>query len=176
MVSSTRLYLKDVYSLIKYTSRWVHRLLKCSCLLRSLAHYVNFPAGTVHGTITLLQLPPLFHLVPEDAPNSLTAVNITSRSLTVLWAPPVAEYWNGVIRYYLVGVTETETGEKLQYTSNSPYLDLDHLHPYYTYSFVIRANTIGLGPSSGALRVQTLEDGQLLLLQIHQQRCRSVQV
>lgn len=86
-------------------------------------------------------------------------MDVTSRSLTIRWDPPTAEYRNGVIRHYIVDVTVTDTGERLQYTPNSTSLDLNQLHPYYMYRFVIRAVTIGPGPSSEALTVQTLEEG-----------------
>ena len=34
------------------------------------------------------------------------------------------------------------------------------LHPYYTYSFTVSAVTVGEGPYSQPLSIQTLEDGE----------------
>ncbi len=99
--------------------------------------------------------------VPEAAPNNLTVANVTSRSLTVLWEPPNTEYWNGIIRHYVVNMTVAESGEEHEYTPMSTSLYLNQLHPYYSHQFVISAVTVGPGPFSGAFAVRTLEDGRL---------------
>ena len=54
-----------------------------------------------------------------------------------------------------------ESGEKIQLMSNSTAIDMELLHPYYTYSFVISAVTIGPGPPSSVYNVTTDEEGDL---------------
>ena len=45
--------------------------------------------------------------------------------------------------------------------SNTAERNIEMLHPYYTYSFVISAVTIGPGPPSAVHNVITAEEGNL---------------
>ena len=60
-------------------------------------------------------------------------------------------------------MTVLESGENIQLMSNSTEIDFAMLYPYYTYSFVISAVTIGPGPPSSAYNVITAEEGSLHL-------------
>ena len=56
-------------------------------------------------------------------------------------------------------MTVLESEENIHLMSNSTAIDLDLLHPYYTYRIVISAVTIGPGPLSSAYNVTTDEEG-----------------
>ena len=68
---------------------------------------------------------------------------------------------NGVIRHYLVQVSESETGTNYTYqTTAHTVFAVGDLHPYYTYSFSVQAVTVAAGPLSTPRSVRTLEDGK----------------
>ncbi len=87
--------------------------------------------------------------------------NRTSASVTLSWYPPSPETHNGVIRSYLVNVTEEESGESFLLRPTQTEITVSQLHPYYNYSFEVSATTILAGPFSVPLTVETLEDGEL---------------
>ena len=58
-------------------------------------------------------------------------------------------------------MTVVETQETIQLMPNGTEIDLEMLRPYYTYSFVIAAVTIGPGPPSTAYNVTTEHEGKL---------------
>ena len=49
---------------------------------------------------------------------------------------------------------------QFQLMSSTTSITATTLHPYYTYSFAISAVTVGEGPYSQPLSLQTLEDGE----------------
>lgn len=75
------------------------------------------------------------------------------------WSPLPSDLENGLIRYYLVNVTETNTGLQYQIQSVTDYITLTNLHPYYTYNVSIAAYTVSTGPFSDVTVFTTAEDG-----------------
>ena len=59
-------------------------------------------------------------------------------------------------------MTEIETRTESQFTSNSSYIHLTSLHPYYSYTFKIAAVTVAEGPFSNDYTVLMPEDGKTL--------------
>ena len=88
---------------------------------------------------------------------------MTSHSISLTWDPPTAANQNGIIRTYIINMTVLESGENVQLMSNSTDSDFVMLHPYYTYTFIISAVTIGPGPPSAVHSVITAEEGNLHL-------------
>ena len=76
-----------------------------------------------------------------------------------MWDELASEDENGIIRYYLVNVTEINTGYHYQTTSTTSDIALSNLHPYYTYSITVAAYTIEEGPFSTPVSFTTLQDG-----------------
>ena len=99
------------------------------------------------------------HIVPSGPPRNLATTDVTSRSISLTWDPPTAANQNGIIRTYIISVAVQQSKENIQLMSNSTQINLELLHPYYTYSFVISAVTIGPGPPSSAYNVTTDEEG-----------------
>ena len=75
-------------------------------------------------------------------------------------APPLNQQ-NGIITYYIILITEVATNVTVQYTSNSTWLFISNLHPYYTYSINIAAVTISPGPFLIGINVTMPEAGKL---------------
>lgn len=85
---------------------------------------------------------------------------VTETSFTLTWQPPPFEGSNGVIRQYVIQVLEVDTEITFTETSNLTVLTLEGLHPFYSYSCRIAAETIGVGPFSISITVQLNEDGK----------------
>ena len=60
----------------------------------------------------------------------------------------------------MVNVSVIETGNTEQLTSDQPQLTIEGLHPFYTYSFLIAAVTVGPGPFSEVLSIQMPQAGE----------------
>ena len=75
------------------------------------------------------------------------------------WSPPPVEDQNGIIRNYILNITELETGMAFHYASSSTSILVYSLHPFYRYVVTIAAVTVGQGPATIAFTVQTWENG-----------------
>ena len=77
------------------------------------------------------------------------------------WQPPAPENQNGIIVHYIVNITEMETGRLLSFTAvNITTLSVPMLHPFYTYTCIVAAVTVGVGPYSATVVVELPEDGK----------------
>ena len=102
--------------------------------------------------------------VPSSSPTGIAYSSVTSTTAAVAWSALSLEDKNGMVRYYLVNVTETNTGLQYQIQSTTQYITLNNLHPYYTYNVQIAAYTIGPGPYSNVAILTTAEDGKNLVI------------
>ena len=102
--------------------------------------------------------------VPSASPGNITVVEITSHSVSLMWIPPAQEYQNGIIIGYVINVTVEETGEMYQLYSSTTNITAT-LIPFTTYTIVITAeNSVGTGPYTEVLNIQSEEAGNCLLL------------
>ena len=69
-----------------------------------------------------------------------------------------------MILYYLVNVTEQETGSTFGHVSLRTNFTLFGLHPYYNYQITTTAVTIGPGPRTSPIVITTDQDGETNLL------------
>ena len=100
--------------------------------------------------------------VPSGPPLMITARAQSSQSIIITWEPPSPEERNGLIVGYTINITGLDTGERYQQLSASNNLTIESLSPFSTYICVIAARTsVGIGPFSTVVTVQTLEDGVL---------------
>ena len=88
-------------------------------------------------------------------------MSIGSDAISLSWDPPPFPHQNGLIRQYIINVTELDTGASFQQTSTTTTFTIYSLHPYYTYEFTLAAVTVGVGPASSPIAVQTDEDSEL---------------
>jgi len=78
------------------------------------------------------------------------------------WNPPLISDQNGIIRQYLVQITNTHSGHSDSYNvsaDNTSLLILD-LHPAYTYGVEMAARTILPGSFSDEIFVTMREDSK----------------
>ena len=78
-----------------------------------------------------------------------------------MWEPPLLSGQNGIIQYYIINVTEQATMRQFNIESITNYFTLVDLHPYYLHIISVSAVTVGQGPFSDEVEIQTLEDGML---------------
>ena len=67
-------------------------------------------------------------------------------------------------------LTEVLTGRRLEYDLVGSHLDIliGSLHPYYRYECVVSAGTsVGRGPFTPPITLQTLEDGTTNIFSLH---------
>lgn len=77
-----------------------------------------------------------------------------------MWESPPEEDINGVLRQFVIRVLEHETGRIITNTSSYEQITLLELHPHYTYSVSVAAETINTGPFSNNITIQLAEDGK----------------
>ena len=76
-----------------------------------------------------------------------------------MWIPPAREHQNGIIIKYVINVTVDETGETYQLYSNTTNITAT-LTPFTMYTMVVTAeNSVGPGPYSELLNIQSEEAG-----------------
>ena len=97
--------------------------------------------------------------VPSASPQNLRGFVNTSRSILLIWDPPPVDTQNGVIQQYRISVLVGETQESLVLFSEETQFEFDIAHPYYTYTFAVAAETIGIGPYGAEFIISTPEDG-----------------
>ena len=107
----------------------------------------------------------IHHLTaPSSPPVDVVLTAINSHTLSITWNPPPIDQRNGIIREYMVTVTEVTTEMTMNYTSDSTSLTLSSLHPFYTYYLTLAAYTIQYGPSSAVFNITMPEDGKYKFL------------
>ena len=73
---------------------------------------------------------------------------------------PLLVYQNGLIRHYLINITELDTGNYFSYSTTTTEFTVEFLHPYYLYSCSVAAVTISAGPYSEPITILTDIDGK----------------
>jgi len=114
--------------------------------------------------MSYLWLTPITKLIctftePDAPPQSLTGSALNATSLYLSWDPPPSEQKNGIIRQYLVNITETETGDEIRLSTTDMSITVLGLHPFYHYECNVSAVTIGAGPYTSPLTLRTLQSG-----------------
>ena len=86
--------------------------------------------------------------------------NLTSTSVSLWWDNPPPEEHNGIIRSYVIDVTENDTGLIYHFTTTDMQYVVNTLHPAYAYIVQVQAVTVEAGESSSELVFITLEDSK----------------
>ena len=110
---------------------------------------------------------------PSAAPEEILVFIVSSTVVQIEWDPPRYEDRNGIIREYIINITDINTGNSWQQAigndtvtgeqtagNNTVTTFIDTLHPFYSYSFSIAARTIALGPFTASVIVEMPEDGK----------------
>lgn len=106
----------------------------------------------------MLEHIPFFVSVPTGSPNDIQ-VNVTSSTTATLqWTEPDLEEQNGNIKHYRVTLLDNNELELQTLISSSLSIQLENLHPFYSYICEVQAVTTGNGPK-GNITFTTPQDG-----------------
>ena len=108
----------------------------------------------------------IYLTVPTGPPQSVASLAINPWTLFIQWESPALEHRNGIIRRYIVNVTEQETGKEEQFYTEKFNITLDSRHPSFQYSYFVSAQSIALGPFSQAQIISMPEAGIICLLTV----------
>ena len=101
------------------------------------------------------------HVAPASAPVNITALLVTSTSLTLSWSPPPPQDHNGLLTHYHLQITRLSTQSSLSYHTNVTEMVVEGLVPYSEYEVIVAAFTQeGSGPYSDSFIVHTEQDGE----------------
>ncbi len=75
------------------------------------------------------------------------------------WNPPASDSHNGVIKRYIVNMSEVETLKQEQYYTSDRFITISSLHPFYQYRYTVSAVTVSTGPPSLENRIRMPEAG-----------------
>lgn len=101
------------------------------------------------------------YIVPTGPPQNVTARIVNPTTLALSWLPPLPERRNGLVQRYIISITELETRTTQLYNSTEANIVISGQHPFYRYSYIIAAETIGRGPYSVASMVHMPEAGTI---------------
>lgn len=76
------------------------------------------------------------------------------------WEPPNREQQNGILRHYLVTLNSVIGMVMRNVSSIQHAISISGLHPHTLYDCRVQAETVGVGPASSALQVNTPQDGE----------------
>ena len=99
-------------------------------------------------------------LAPSSPPTEVSTSGTTSVGFALSWSHPPDVDWNGQIRHFLINITEENTGLEYQLTTVANEIEVNFLHPFYTYSCSVAAVTILSGPYSPPISLTTLSAGE----------------
>ena len=68
---------------------------------------------------------------------------------------------NGIIRSYVINITELNSGTEYQLENASTEITIPNLHPFYQYFYSVAAITVALGPFTPGFITEMPEDGKL---------------
>ena len=101
-------------------------------------------------------------VAPSSPPRLLVITAMNSHSINISWNPPPMNKVNGIIQYYFLNITVVETSHSLYFKTSDTSVSLNDVHPHYTYTVVVAAVTIAIGPFSTEQSITTPQDGNYL--------------
>ena len=88
-----------------------------------------------------------FPSAPTGPPSGVAIQSTSATSMLISWRPPI-DHPNGIIRKYVINVTEEKTGVQEQFITDQNNITIHSRHPFYYYRCVVSAETIAPGPWS----------------------------
>ena len=107
--------------------------------------------------------PPLslyMHAAPSGPPISVTATATSARSVLLTWNPPVDDQQNGILRHYFISLVSVAGTISRNVSSVQQPVSVSGLLPYTQYDCTVQAETVGLGPASIIVQVNTPQAGE----------------
>ena len=108
-------------------------------------------------------------IVPTGPPQTVIAMASDPTVLTLTWSQPVPERRNGLIQHYIISVTELDTRNTELLNTTEEMISIPDRHPFYRYSYIVAAVTIGQGPFSVASIIHMPEGGTHWILMASKQ-------
>ena len=100
----------------------------------------------------------LLSLVPSGPPTNVTVTVLSYNSLIVTWFPPIMSLQNGIIREYTVIINDVNTkSSQTVSVINKTNTIISELKSFHTYSVLVSASTVGLGPFAEPVIIQMPE-------------------
>ena len=97
---------------------------------------------------------------PNGSPQNATVTVLDSNRAECSWQPPLAEEVNGIVTGFIIRVTGQDSDEMIELQANGTNLQIESLHPFYSYVFTVAALTeAGTGPFSPVVHFQMLTTG-----------------
>ncbi len=103
-------------------------------------------------------------VAPTSPPADINIEALNSITFQLSWAPPA--HINGIIRKYIINVTEVETHSEMKLVSLELTNTVQPLHPFYHYKCTLSAVTIAPGPWSKPIIIQLPEAGEPNLINL----------
>ena len=101
-----------------------------------------------------------FDSVPSAPPQALNGLAQSPTLITFTWLPPPPADINGVIDYYVVELTEVDTGRFWEFFAVHTQINIGSLLPYHFYECRVAAYTVGIGPFTGTILLPSAEDSK----------------
>ena len=106
----------------------------------------------------------IFFSTAPSSPTSVSAISLSSNTILVEWNEPLEP--NGIVRYYIITVYESDSslasnGTQENSTSANRSLTIGRLEPFTNYSVIVQAVTVESGSESEVAVVRTNESGRL---------------
>ena len=98
-------------------------------------------------------------IAPSSPPTEVSVSTVTPVGFILSWEHPPEVDHNGIIRHFIVNITEENTGIEFQLVTVSNDAVVNFLHPFYNYSCTVAAVTVSVGPYSPPIPVTTLSSG-----------------
>ena len=105
----------------------------------------------------------MFHAVPSTSPLTISGHVIDSNTIFLSWFPPLPQNQNGIIREYIIKITEILSNSTSTNYSTNNSITINSLHPNYYYNLSVSAVTISSGPFSQPITFKTDEASMFLL-------------
>ena len=99
-------------------------------------------------------------LAPSASPLNLLESKLSSRSFYLEWEPPLFEDINGILRKYIINITDENRGTSFTLESYNTSAELYGLLPHTTYFVSVSAFTVDEGPHSPVIVIKTLEESE----------------
>lgn len=96
------------------------------------------------------------YAVPTIAPDNVNISALNATAVYLSWDGVITRV--GIIRDYIIRVSEVDTGTKMEYRTSFTFLTIP-VHPDYVYSCSVSAFTVASGPFSDVVTIRAPQDG-----------------
>ena len=105
-----------------------------------------------------------FTTAPSGSPQHVGGVTVSATSVHLTWDPPNPMQQNGIVKFYVINLTEVESGMQARHSINQTQITIENLHPFYTYNLTVAAVTVSEGPHTEVVSIMTDQQGLEIIL------------